>query len=308
MNQIKPYKRGCVLHTRQPEFLLVGVPKAGTTSMSAALGRHPEIYIPEKKELHYFNSDKVKNLVPHCIDTEEKYIKQFCHANPNQICGEASVFYFVYAYITIPRIISMLGKSVKIMVILRNPIDRAYSAYLYTSALNTHENRTFISSIEYERKFGYRENVSPMLNYLECGMYAKNLKLWMKYFPNIHVMLFDDLKTNSNLVISDATRFLGLVPSVLQENAPIKNTSPGKWANIKLGFLIKLLATKTIRKWGKNIAPGYYEKFRKVIFNSLMRKPPKISDSDKKYLIDIYKEDIIETGKVINRDLSSWIL
>lgn len=284
------------------------MPKAGTTSLANALQKHPKIFIPEAKELHFFNSDVVKNVVPFCTRTKCQYLRQFNFAKPNQICGEASVFYFMHGQITIPRIKKMLGNYVSLLIILRNPIERAFSAYRYTTALNADANQSFLDAIKREIRNGIRNDVSPMLNYIDCGMYAENLKLWKDEFPNIHIMLFDDLKNDANSVVFDATRFLGLVPSNLQKNVPKMNVSPGEWKNPYIASLIKKIATKKIRNYGKKVSIEYYYKLRLLIFSIFLKQSLKMNAIEFEVLKKIYEKDIVETGKILNRDLKHWLL
>src|SRR3954468_1950993 len=113
-----------------PSFFIVGAPKCGTTSLNDYLRQHPRIFIPERKELHYFGSDLtfLKTQRP----TREEYLAHFAAAQPQQIAGEASVWY-LYSQLA-AREIHDFCREAKFIIMLRNPVDMMHSLhsqYLY---------------------------------------------------------------------------------------------------------------------------------------------------------------------------------
>jgi len=114
------------MHKNQslPNFLCAGAAKCGTTSLHAILAEHPQIFLPQRKEIHFFenNGNYSKGL--------DWYSKYFKNANEKKVIGEITADYMFFDYVP-ERIIEALGKNIKIIFMLRNPVDRSYSEYLF---------------------------------------------------------------------------------------------------------------------------------------------------------------------------------
>ena len=111
---------------RKPDFFIVGAPKCGTTSMFHYLRQHPQIFMPDNKEPHYFGKDLIK-MSDEFIDNEDEYLNLFKDAKSDQKLGEASTFYLYSksAY----KEIKEYNPDAKIIIMLRNPIDFLHSLH-----------------------------------------------------------------------------------------------------------------------------------------------------------------------------------
>ncbi|MCK5009609.1 MAG: sulfotransferase domain-containing protein, partial [Deltaproteobacteria bacterium] len=163
--------------------------------ISDMLRQHPEVFLPEEKELQFFNEYNLfgeKRAWRYKIHGIKYYQKLFTDSNENQIKGEFSNQYMQeekvsqYIHDTFPEI--------KIIAVLRNPVDRAYSAYWYFREMlnNIERLTTFEEAIEKNPK-----------EYLERGKYYKKLKPYYRLFPvkNIHIILHDNIKENPEKVL-----------------------------------------------------------------------------------------------------------
>ena len=112
-----------------PNFFIVGVAKAGTTSLSEWLKQHPQIYIPALKEPRYFASDLVDPIVRNVVRTKEDYLALFVKARNHKARGEASTSYFTH-WQQVPERIKRTIPDARIIILLRDPVERAYSSYL----------------------------------------------------------------------------------------------------------------------------------------------------------------------------------
>ena len=121
-----------------PNFIVIGAPKSGTTSLFYYLGQHPDIYLPVRKELHFFSYEELSKrnhgpgdaeIVGNLCATYEQYVAHYRDVKTERAIGEVSPSYLYYSA-SAERIYSMLG-SIKIIAILRNPIDKAYSQYMH---------------------------------------------------------------------------------------------------------------------------------------------------------------------------------
>lgn len=167
-----------------PDFLIIGAQRAGTTSLFHYLTQHPKIRTPKRKEVHFFDLQyEEKNL--------DWYKTQlFFNLGPgNYITGEASPYYIFHPLV--PRRVAKHFSNTKLIILLRNPIDRAYSHYHHEKKENR-EELSFKKAIakEEERLSGEKERVlqgqysynHQHYSYLARGRYNKQLRRWFKYF------------------------------------------------------------------------------------------------------------------------------
>ena len=163
-----------------PNFMCLGAAKSGTTTLYDILRQHPDVYIPSFKEPHFFDiPENYKNGINWY---EKNYFK-----NPNQkIIADFTPSYF-FDKESPKRIFESLGGKVKFVVILRNPVDRAYSHYLH-SIREEHENLSFIESLISEKdRLQTFEKEGDYLSYLRKsyslqGQYGDMLERYLKYY------------------------------------------------------------------------------------------------------------------------------
>ena len=291
-----------------PDFFVPGVPKAGTTSLFHYLNEHPNICAPKIKEPHYFVHSKISGRAQVCVTSLQEYNSLYKKTNSesNLLMCDASAFYFFYSELAIPNIIDLAGKKKKIIIVLRNPIQRAYSAFKYTSALNAKESLCFFDAIHRELKDGDIQKYSPMFNYVGCGLYADRLNKWIAAFNNVHVILFDDLVKNTRNAVSEVFDFLG-VDSSIPITPTAHNVGGGVWRNRRAGMVVKKLASPKLRSFGKKLMPRAYLCLKKQIMQRGTFVPPPIGDKEKELLTSLFRKDVAKTGTILKRDLSFWL-
>ncbi|MGF6353644.1 hypothetical protein ABIE27_001553 [Paenibacillus sp. 4624] len=196
-----------------PDFLIIGAQKAGTTSLYNYLTQHPQVEQAIEKELHYFDLNYDKSF--------EWYLKSFPELGKSRknITGEASPYYIFHPSCA-KRIKEKLPK-VKLIIILRNPVDRAYSHY-HHAVRNLGETLPFEEAIEREeaRLAGELEKMEtdPLYcsynyqhySYLSRGIYVDQLKKWYSLFPNKQILLlkYEDLLSNPSDYMKKVSNFL----------------------------------------------------------------------------------------------------
>lgn len=198
----------------KPSFFILGVQKGGTSTLHKYLSESNEIYMSEPKEIHYYDMFYEKGI--------EWYLNHFV-INKNQnykIAGESTPYYFFH-----PKVPKRLKKDfpyAKFIVLLRNPIERAYSHY-QMSVRRGLEKRSFENAIKKERirilfqsikiYFNNRLNIiHAEKSYISRGYYSKQIKRWLRYF-NEEQFLFlksEDLFQDPNMIIRQITRFLNI--------------------------------------------------------------------------------------------------
>lgn len=275
-----------------PNLLIIGVPKAGTTSLYFWLKQHPEVFMSPVKEPHYFS--QIKN--PKHIENWESYVKLFKKAKNEKIIGEASVSYFHFYERSIPLIKEKLGNP-KLIVILRNPIERAWSHYQYYIKSGHEKNnpdKVFDKSYVIENDPWGWNLKNP---YIELSFYSEPLKNFLANFKNVKILLYDNLKSNPQSLIKDVYSFLNVDVSFIP-NFEVRNVS-GEPRNKLIKYILSLNMTQKIIP---KIPYPIKAQLRGVVF-----KKNEIPVPIKERLKNVFEEDIKETSKLLNKDLSFWL-
>jgi hypothetical protein len=190
--------------THLPTFLYVGTSKAGSTWLFNALALHPEVYLASSKGLYYFDQ--------HFDNGRDWYLRHFDGLEGQRAAGEISHSYLSSEQA--PARIAELNPQMRLLVCLREPVDRAFSDYLDLVKNGQHDG-TFETALE---RF-------PRL--VERGRYAVHLRRYFDHFPaqQLHVSLFDDLRADAQSYADGIFEFLEvspfeLPPSALQRRMP----------------------------------------------------------------------------------------
>lgn len=208
-----------------PDFIIIGGQRCGTTSFYYYLMEHPSIVPPYTKEVNYFNDNFARGLSWYRAQfptTIQKYYTEHVLKH-SLLTGEASPYYLIYPHA--PGRIAKLLPHVKLIVLLRNPIDRAYSHH-WLLIKNGFETLSFKDAIEQEpnRLAGELEKMQAdehyhsynygHFSYLTRGIYVDQLQRWLQYFPKEQLLLLksEDLYSNPAKVMRQTFEFLE-VPS-----------------------------------------------------------------------------------------------
>lgn len=290
-----------------PNFMCIGAAKSGTTTLYDILKQHPEVYIPSFKEPHFFD---IPDVYTKGLDWYEK--TYFKSVKTEKCIGDFTPSYF-YEKQSAERIFQNLGKELKFIVILRNPVDRAYSHYLH-SVRDERESLTFTEAVnlEKERLKSYSDKEDYLNNlrhsYIAQGQYGKMLQSYLKHFP-IDNFLFihfeEDFIQNRKQTIDEVYDFLKLDKSY-QFDINIKS-NPASRARSKA---VKRLMQKTgwWRKALKSILPS---QFVQIIKNKLQRAnissftPESIDTHQQNEIFNkFFAEDIKTLEQSINRRMN----
>lgn len=180
--------------SRVPNFLYIGTSKAGSTWLFNALAVHPQVALASDKGLYYFDQ--------HFDRGESWYLSQFAGLPDRPAIGEIS-----HSYLSSPEAperIAALNPAVRLLVCLREPVDRAFSDYL-----------DLVKNGQFDGPFEQALEAYPRL--LDRGRYATHLGRYLEVFPpeQLLVQLFDDLRADAQRYADEVTRFLALDPMAL---------------------------------------------------------------------------------------------
>ena len=194
-----------------PNFIIIGAMRSGTTSLARYLGAHPQVFMAAKKEVHFFDFNFDRSL--------DWYARHFARAGGKTAVGEATPGY-MYNERAIARMARLVPQA-RLIVVLRNPVDRAYSHYWLNRARG-HEPLDFAAAIavEPERLANSELALGRRGVYLEGSRYLKYLLRVCRYYPRsaLHVVIFEDLRDEPRAVYAAVCRFLGVGESFLPPN------------------------------------------------------------------------------------------
>jgi hypothetical protein len=297
---------------RLPNLFIVGAPKAGTTSLYRYLGQHPQIYMSSLKEPHYFAEEIRTQLyepalrrrlerdqsVARIVTEWDDYQRLFADSRDERVLGEGSVCYLWSP--TAPARIAEKIPEAKILVLLRDPADRAFSQYLHALG-NGAVRWSFREHIE--RNLGHRSTqLCVYYPFLEFGLYAAQLARYREYFgENIWVGFHEDFRRRPAEMIAEVCGFLKVSGEFLPDmgkkhlQAQVPRTSTIGW--LKHSGLWEAAARVT----PKGLRP--------FIRRSLIRKPgeTRMDPADRRYLVDYYRDEIVRLAEMLGRDLTAWL-
>jgi len=292
-----------------PDFLIVGAAKSGTTSLYFYLKEHPQIFMPENKEPWFFSfmdnptQFKSPDSLGGMISNIQTYISLFEDADDDQIIGEASPSY-LYTYETsinnIKKVYGKRYKDLKIIILLRNPVDRAFSQYQHFKK-SMREPLSFKKAIE-PKTISQRlnNNWSFFYDYIGVGMYYEQVKSYLENFDNVKVILFDEFKNDTSRVVKELLRFLGVDTDLLPQNI-------GKRYNVsrvlRKDFLTPLyrflfFSNNKVKKNLANLLPAKNKIIDAV--HKLLLKRKKLKKKEKKEIMEIFDEDFKRLKELIN--------
>jgi len=304
------------MSSRLPNFLIIGAARAGTTSLYSYLKQHPQIFMSPRKEPRFFAFEGrmeqkgpfgSQPLPPYSIKWEE-YIKLFDKVKDEKIIGEASTIYLYHPEAP-KRIQRYLGDSVKMVAILRNPIERVISHYMYNLRRGAEPCTTVEEAIEAE-EVRIARGWAEFFHYKRMGLYGQQLqRYWNIFSPNnLRIFLYEDFQQDPMSVVKQVFDFLEIESSFIPDTSKVYNPS-GNTRFSLLSFLIRQ-TPRPVKRLAKVLLP---EGIRyKVIEWEMWRnvrptQKPQISPEIRKSLLEYYRQDILKLQELLDRDLSHWL-
>jgi len=287
------------------DFVGVGAEKAGTSWLSAVFDQHPEIFVPQRKELHYFNKHFTEDPTlenPNYSNSWEWYVKFFTDARPEQVKGE-----FCPPYLWDPQAPHHLKAScprAKIIIILRNPVERSFSQCM-------HQKQRGV--IPYSMSFEQALEQFPRL--VERSLYYEHVAKYYELFPahQIFLTFFEDMMSAKEQTVQEVERFLG-VSEFLPQNLHEKSNATG---TPKYPALNRALTRTRLFLLKYNMKPllsvsratGLSRRIEHLRNNSKTSevKPETVSSLQKaRITAQYFREDIRTLENFLNSDLSHW--
>ena len=293
-----------------PNFLLIGAAKAGTTSLYSYLEQHPQIYMCPEKEPRFFAlegelldfSGPAQGINEGSVTSREAYSQLFRGVTNQTVIGEASTLYLSSP--KAPQRIKHYIPDAKLIAVLRDPAERAFSSYLHL-VRDGYETLSFAEGLKAEAN-RIKEKWQPLWYYQQRGFYYEQLERYYQLFKpdQIRVYLYEDLAADSTAVAQDIARWLGVepdfTPELTREN--VSGVPKSRWLQ---NLFTKDNPLKSILK------PLFPQQLRRGIAENVIKQnlgaKPSLAPEVRQELIDIYREDILKLQELLNRDLASWL-
>jgi len=276
-------------HNMLPNFLIIGSQKSGTTSLYHVLRQHPEVFMPERKEVNFFFLEQEYQRGPNY------YQHYFTPAPSTAIAiGEASPGYICHPQV--PERIHSLLPDTKLILTVRNPIDRAYSQY-WDNRRSLSEHRTFTQVVDSALEPTYHPK---QLGYFSRGTYIQYIQRYQAFFPpeNLLVLPFDDLRHSPGSFYRRIYQFLGVDPDF---HTPAMTTSfnpAAVWKNpLYRWFFSQPARTRML--------PARLRRFTFFGARTPWQYPPMDPDL-RQTLVEFYRPWNNQLGEYLGRDLSHW--
>jgi len=301
------------MKNKLPNFLIVGAAKSGTSSLHQYLLQHPDIFMStfnkegvSVKEPQFLIKSKVEKRLHFGIWEWKEYLSIFDGVKEQNVIGEASVFYLYYYKEAIKNIKSRLGNDVKIIILLRNPVDRAFSAFLHVSK-SLKESLSFEDALAQEEGRLEKDlSLTPMVMYKDMGMYYSMVKAYKKEFKNVHVVIYEDFRDKTSITLDSIFKFLDVIPIEKLDFSLRHNVGGKEWRNINMknlfqkDNLLKSIYFKFFPRIVKNIIK------EKLLYFSI-NKSVTMNNKTENALKSFFKEDINSLSNLIRRDLTHWM-
>jgi hypothetical protein len=198
--------------SRTPNFFLVGAAKSGTSSLYAALGRHPQVFLSPLKEPHFFSTfavDRRTARLQGIVRDEQRYRRLFDGAADESIVGEGSTSYLWDP--SAPPRIADVAPGARILAVLRDPVERAWSHYL-NDVREGIESRRLVDAARQELESP--DSARWPSAYVGFGRYAEQLPRFLDRFGDVLVLFFEELVADTEGQTRRVLEFLGVDPEL----------------------------------------------------------------------------------------------
>jgi hypothetical protein len=274
---------------RLPDYIVLGAAKAGTSSIYRYLDQHPDVFVPTPKELKFFTGSGEHDV--------REYARYFAPNTDKKITVEVSSDY-LYSGESTPRTIKKIIPDVRLIAILRDPVERGFSDFCM-DVRRGKQQKDYRKALRGRFRFRYRDQ----------GLYHKQLSRYIDVFgrDRIAIFFFEDLKRDTTGFMRGFYRHIGVTDNISARGqfnkgsfsrsqhvqALLQRPNPMRWA-VKALLSPFLNAEKRQRLRSRLLALNKAPK-------------PRIDPELRKELVEFYRDDILKLQELTGRDLSGWL-
>lgn len=274
-----------------PNFLIIGAARSGTTSLYHNLCEHPDIFMSSRKEPHFFSSNWDQGM--------DWYTGHFDRWSGESAVGEASVS---YTYPQFPDTVKRIAETLpdaRLIYMVRNPVNRAFSHYQYYRHYSNMESRPFEEAIDH----------NPI--YLGASEYFSWIQRYLEYFPapQLKVLVFEEFTQRPLEVLGETFTFLGVDASFVPSSARLAtNKAFRPWSP----FLYQLYKKVSLSKFRQAVEPLLPERARPRLRNYVRavlgarQAAPAMADETRQRLADLLAPGILRLESHLGREIPQW--
>jgi hypothetical protein len=298
----------------KPNFFIVGAPKCGTTALYEYLRPHPNIFMSEVKEPHYFAKDL--GTYPF-VKTMDDYTRLFAESTEEHLrVGEASVYY-LRSSVAIPNI-HAFNPDARIIAMFRNPIEMVHSLHSQLLYWSEEIESDFETAWRLQERRARGLDLPPasggsfLLQYSEVGQFGTQVERLLSTFPReqVKLILYDDFAASPRRVYDDVIAFLGIPHDGRTEFPRINDNKRARVAWLR-NFIRK--PPPALRRAYRTLkatvgAPGMDAiKAEIVERNTVKERRHPLSPSFRAELVEAFRGEVTLLSRLMGRDLSHWV-
>jgi hypothetical protein len=282
---------------RWPNLFIVGAAKAGTTSLYHYLAWHPEIFMSPMKEPHFFSriepSPELDAFFPRVTD-EGAYLGLFAGAHDEKVRGEASTSYLSHPWVADE--IQERRSDAKIVIMLRDPVDRAYSHY-WNDVREGIEKRSFAAAVAEELE-GPPAGWGVSSLYVDCGFYAAPFERYLDRFDgNVLVLFFEEFVVDVARALEQVFQFLEVDPAYA---ARVEPEVQNPFALPRNALSRRLLGSGAARSLARSMLPRSLRAYGRGRLVTRAKKPP-IEPDVRQRLLEVFQSDVEQISAILGR-------
>jgi hypothetical protein len=292
----------------QPTFALAGAARAGTTALSEALRAHPDVWLTQPKEPHYlalageapaFTGPGDAETINRVAVTEPAaYRELFRGGEAFPARGDASVSTLYYASTAAPRL-RELNPDARVVLVLRDPVDRAFSSHQYLRNRGFEPEPDFLAAVAEEPR-RIEQGWHHLWHYTAMSRYADDVQQLREVMgpENVGIWWYDDMVVPGSVAIEEIQRFIGLEPVVGPEGLARVNASGKERSAAAAGMMHAASRSRVLRSTVKAVVPfGVRERIRGL--NLSRSETPRALRSA---LLPALEPDLARLEQVIGRE------
>lgn len=295
------------------DFVIAGTFKGASSTLAYELGRHRQISIPRPKDPYYYLSAATDSLTgperfmqahrAGVVQDSAAFAALFPDDGGATLKGDATPLY-MYCHDLVISAIQADNPDAKIVLILRNPVDRAFSNYNH-NVKDGYESRSFAACID-----SWEENerfpLHPFFHYIRAGFYDAQVAAWQAAFTDVKVITYEQIGTDAHLVLNEIASFLGIEPDFEPREDAIRLNKSGK---PRSAFLHRFI-----------LQENSFKRMLRPIYRAVLRSPharkqvaervknfniesQKMAASDRARLNALYAPDIAKISERVGMDL-----
>ena len=300
-----------------PNFLVVGAAKSGTSAVCDYLEQHPDVYVCPGKEPNFFVAEgqpdipfrgprdrEVLEAQNGWVSTLQRYQDLFAGATTERALGDGSTWYLYDA--EAPLRIRRYVPNAKLIAVLRNPVDRAYSAFTMM-LMDGRETTTDFAQALSEEDRRVAAGWEYLWHYRRMGLYSAQVARYHEIFvrDQFRVILYDDFIARPREVMRNVFSFLGVDDRFEPDMSERSNAS---FVPKNLTYQRMIVRRSPVKRVAKALLPGVLrQRLKEKLVYSTMARPAPMAPELRRQLADTFRPDVLRLQELIGRDLSQWL-